>query len=123
MREKSLNNISYYSAYSLIIYFAALGILNFIFPEKITKILKLETYISLSSSFLFLSGFLIFQIYRISKFLFLKLIDTFIIILFITSMIYPIFCVLGFLIFNLNYLFFILINFLLISCLLYDKNK
>jgi hypothetical protein len=123
MKDKSLNNISYYSAYSLIIYFELLGIFNLIFPAKITQVLNLQTSVEISWLYLILGGLLISQIYRISKSLFLKLIDTFIIILFVLSVIYPIFCVLGLLIFNLSYLFFMLIHFLLILHLLYDKNK
>ena len=123
MKDKSLNNISYYSVYSLIIYFEVLGIFSLIFPAIIPQVLNLQTFVEISWLYLILGGLLISQIYRISKSLFLKLIDTFIIILFVLSVIYPIFCVLGLLIFNLYFLFFMLIHFLLILHLLYDKNK
>lgn len=75
------------------------------------------------SAFLIGSAFLIFQIYNIDKEYFKRLIDTFIVLAFTLSMIYPTFCVLGVFIFSSSYIYFIIIHFLIIGALLYDKNK
>ena len=123
MSRKSLNNISLYSAYSVIIYCFISGFIDLFFAEKINEFLNLKSFDSSRYLFFLTGGLLIFQIYRTSKLLFIELIDTFIILLFILSITYPLFCVFDLLIFNLNYLFFLAIHFLLILHLLYDKNR
>jgi hypothetical protein len=123
MSGKSLNNISLYSSYFLVIYCFISGFIDLFFAEKISEFLNLNSFDSSRYLFFFTGGLLIFQIYRTSKLLFIELIDTFIIMLFILSILYPLFCVFDLFIFNLNYLFFLAIHFLLISHLLYDKNR
>ena len=75
------------------------------------------------STFLIGSAFLIFQIYNIDKEFFKRLIDTFIVMAFTLTMVYPIFCVLGVFIFKPVYILFVITHFLIIGALLYDKNK
>ena len=75
------------------------------------------------SAFLIGSAFLIYQIYNIDKQYFKRLIDTFIVMAFTLTMVYPTFCVLGVFIFKPVYILFIIIHFLIIGALLYDKNK
>lgn len=123
MSGKSLNNISLYSPFFLVIYCFISGFIDLFFAEKISEFLNLNSFDSSRYLFFFTGGLLIFQIYRTSKILFIELIDTFIIMLFILSILYPLFCVFDLFIFNLNYLFFLAIHFLLILHLLYDKNR
>lgn len=123
MSGKSLNNISLYSPFFLVIYCFISGFIDLFFAEKISEFLNLNSFDSSRYLFFFTGGLLIFQIYRTSKLLFIELIDTFIIMLFILSILYPLFCVFDLFIFNLNYLFFLAIHFLLILHLLYDKNR
>lgn len=123
MSGKSLNNISLYSPFFLVIYCFISGFIDLFFAEKISEFLNLNSFDSSRYLFFFTGGLLIFQIYRTSKLLFIELIDTFIIMLFILSILYPLFCVFDLLVFNLNYLFFLAIHFLLILHLLYDKNR
>ena len=123
MSGKSLNNISLYSPFFLVIYCFISAFIDLFFAEKISEFLNLNSFDSSRYLFFFTGGLLIFQIYRTSKILFIELIDTFIIMLFILSILYPLFCVFDLLIFNLNYLFFLAIHFLLILHLLYDKNR
>ena len=123
MSGKSLNNISLYSPFFLVIYCFISGFIDLFFAEKISELLNLNSFDSSRYLFFFTGGLLIFQIYRTSKLLFIELIDTFIIMLFILSILYPLFCVFDLFIFNLNYLFFLAIHFLLILHLLYDKNR
>ena len=123
MSKKSLNNKNSYSSYTIIIYCFICGFINFFYSETISEFLNLKSYNSSRYLFFFTGGLLIFHIYFISKFLFIRLIDTFIVMLFILAITYPLFCVFDLLVFNLNYLLVLVIHFLLILHLLYDKNK
>lgn len=123
MSKKSLNNKNFYSSYTIIIYCFIFGFINFFYSETISEFLNLKSYNSLIYLFFFTGGLLILQIYRTSKLLFIELIDTLIVMLFILAITYPLFCVFDLLIFNLNYLLVLAIHFLLILHLLYDKNK
>ena len=123
MKEKSSNKI-YYSAYILTIYLFVIGVFNYFYS---TYFFFMEDFPSANdssrSAFLIGSSFLIFQIYNTDKEYFKRLIDTFIVMAFTLTMVYPTFCVLGVFIFKPVYILFIIIHFLIIGALLYDKNK
>ena len=123
MKERSSNKI-YYSAYIFTIYLFILGVFNYFYS---TYFFFMEDFPSANdsarSAFLIGSSFLIFQIYNIDKEYFKRLIDTFIVMAFTLTMVYPTFCVLGVFIFKPVYILFIIIHFLIIGALLYDKNK
>ena len=123
MKEKSSNNI-YYSVYFLTIYLLLLGVFNYFFS---TYFFFLDEFPnaqdSSRSAFLIGSAFLIYQIYNIDIKYYQRLIDTFVVMEFILTMVYPFFCVLGVFIFNPIYIIFIIIHFLIIISQLYDKNK
>jgi len=123
MKEKFSNKI-YYSVYYLTIYLLLLGFSNYFFS---TYFFFLDEFPnakdSSRSAFLIGSAFLIYQIYNINKKYYQRLIDTFVVMEFILTMVYPFFCVLGVFIFNPFYIIFIVIHFLLIISQLYDKNK
>ena len=123
MKEKSSNKI-YYSAYIFTIYLFVIGVFNYFYS---TYFFFMDDFPSANdssrSAFLIGSAFLIFQIYNIDKEFYKRLIDTFIVMAFTLTMVYPTFCVLGVFIFNPVYILFIIIHFLIIGALLYDKNK
>ena len=123
MKEKSSNKI-YYSVYYLTIYLLLLGLSNYFFS---TYFFFLDEFPnaqdSSRSAFLIGSAFLIYQIYNIDIQYYQRLIDTFVVMEFILTMVYPFFCVLGVFIFNPIYIIFIIIHFLIIISQLYDKNK
>ena len=123
MREESSSKI-YYSVYLFTSYLFLIGISNYFYS---TYFFFLEEFPSAQdsarSAFLIGSAFLIFQIYNIDKKYYQRLIDTFVVMAFTLTMVYPTFCVLGIFIFQPVYLLFILIHFLIIGTLLYDKNK
>ena len=123
MKEKSSNKI-YYSVYIFTIYLFILGVFNYFFS---TYFFFLDDFPNAQdsprSAFLIGSAFLIYQIYNIDKKYYKRLIDTFIVMAFILTMVYPTFCVLGVFIFKPVYILFIIIHFLIIAALLYDKNK
>ena len=123
MKEKSSNKI-YYSVYIFTIYLFILGVFNYFFS---TYFFFLDDFPNAQdsprSAFLIGSAFLIYQIYNIDKKYYKRLIDTFIVMAFILTMVYPTFCVLGLFIFKPIYILFIILHFLIIAALLYDKNK
>ena len=123
MKQKSSNK-RYYSAYIFTIYLFIIGVFNYFYS---TYFFFMDDFPSANdssrSAFLIGSSFLIFQIYNIDKEYFQRLIDTFIVMAFTLTMVYPTFCVLGVFIFKPVYILFILIHFLIIGVLLYDKNK
>ena len=123
MKEKSSNKI-YYSVYIFTIYLFILGVFNYFFS---TYFFFLDDFPNAQdsprSAFLIGSAFLIYQIYNIDKKYYQRLIDTFIVMAFILTMVYPTFCVLGLFIFKPIYILFIILHFLIIAALLYDKNK
>ena len=123
MKEKSSNKI-YYSVYYLTIYLLLLGLSNYFFS---TYFFFLDEFPNAQdsprSAFLIGAAFLIYQIYNIDKKYYQRLIDTFVVMEFILTMVYPFFCVLGVFIFNPIYIIFIVIHFLIIISQLYDKNK
>ena len=123
MKEKSSNK-RYYSVYIFTIYLFVIGVFNYFYS---TYFFFMEDFPSANdssrSAFLIGSAFLIFQIYNIDKEYFKRLIDTFIVMAFTLTMVYPTFCVLGVFIFKPVYILFIIVHFLIIGALLYDKNK
>ena len=123
MKQKSSNK-RYYSAYIFTIYLFIIGVFNYFYS---TYFFFMEDFPSANdssrSAFLIGSSFLIFQIYNTDIEYFKRLIDTFIVMAFTLTMVYPTFCVLGVFIFNPVYILFIIIHFLIIGALLYDKNK
>ena len=123
MKEKSSSKI-YYSVYYLTIYLLLLGLSNYFFS---TYFFFLDEFPNAQdsprSAFLIGAAFLIYQIYNIDKKYYQRLIDTFLVMEFILTMVYPFFCVLCVFIFNPTYIIFIVIHFLIIISQLYDKNK
>ena len=123
MKEESSDKI-YYSVYVLTIYLFLLGIFNYFYS---TYFFFLNDFPagqdSSRSAFLIGASFLIYQIYNISKEYYIRLIDTFIVMEFTLTMVYPTFCVLGIFIFQPVYLIFVFLHFTIISFHLYDKNK
>ena len=123
MKEKSSNK-KYYSVYFLTIYLLLLGLSNYFFS---TYFFFLDDFPNAQdsprSAFLIGAAFLIYQIYNIDIKYYQRLIDTFVVMEFILTMVYPFFCVLGVFIFNPIYIIFIVIHFLIIISQLYDKNK
>ena len=123
MKEKSSSKI-YYSVYFLTIYLLLLGLSNYFFSTYFFFLDEFPTARDSSrSAFLIGSAFLIYQIYNIDKKYYQRLIDTFVVMEFILTMVYPFFCVLGVFIFKPIYIGFIIIHFLIIISQLYDKNK
>ena len=123
MKEKSSNKI-YYSVYIFTIYLFILGVFNYFFSTYFFFLDEFpNAHDSTRSAFLIGSAFLIYQIYNIDKKYYQRLIDTFIVMAFILTMVYPTFCVLGLFIFKPIYILFIILHFLIIAALLYDKNK
>ena len=123
MKEKSLNKI-YFSVYFLTIYLLLLGFSNYFFSTYFFFLDEFPTAQDSSrSAFLIGSAFLIYQIYNIDKKYYQRLIDTFVVMAFTLTMVYPTFCVLGIFIFNPIYILFVMIHFIIIGFLLYDKNK
>lgn len=123
MKEKSSDK-RYYSVYIFTSYLFLIGISNYFYS---TYFFFLEEFPSAQdsarSAFLIGSAFLIFQIYNIDKKYYQRLIDTFVVMSFTLTMVYPTFCMLGVFIFKPIYILFIIIHFLIIKALLYDKNK
>ena len=123
MKEKSSNK-RFYSVYIFTIYLFIIGVFNYFYS---TYFFFMEDFPSANdssrSAFLIGSAFLIYQIYNINKKYYQRLIDTFIVMAFTLTMVYPTFCVLGVFIFKPIYILFIIIHFLIIGVLLYDKNK
>ena len=124
MKENYLENKVLYSAYILSSYLLILGIFNYFYSSYFFFLDEIpNAQDSARSAFLIGSAFLIFQIYNIDKEFYKRLIDTFIVMAFTLTMVYPTFCVLGVFIFKPVYILFIIIHFLIIGSLLYDKNK
>ena len=123
MKEKSSNK-RYYSAFIFTIYLFIIGVFNYFYSTYFFFMSDFPSANDSSrSAFLIGSAFLIFQIYNIDKEFFKRLIDTFIVLAFTLTMVYPTFCVLGVFIFQPVYILFIIVHFLIIGALLYDKNK
>ena len=124
MKENYLVGKIFYSAYFLSIYLFVIGVFNYI---DSTYFYFLDEFPnaqdSSRSAFLIGGSFLIFQIYNTSKELYQRLIDSIIVMILILTMVYPTFCVLEVFIFQPMYFLFVLLHFLIVISLLYDKNK
>ena len=124
MKENYLENKVLYSAYILSSYLLILGIFNYFYSSYFFFLDEFpNAQDSARSAFLIGAAFLIFQIYNTSKELYQRLIDTFIVLQFTLTMVYPVFCVLKVFIFKPFYLIFVFIHFCIICLQLYDKNK
>ena len=124
MKENYLGGKFFYSAYFLSIYLFVIGVFNYI---DSTYFYFLDEFPnaqdSSRSAFLIGGSFLIFQIYNTSKELYQRLIDSIIVMILILTMVYPAFCLLEVFIFQPMYFLFVLLHFLIVISLLYDKNK
>tara|TARA_B100001758_G_scaffold126661_1_gene108948 strand:- start:374 stop:748 length:375 start_codon:yes stop_codon:yes gene_type:complete len=124
MKEDYLESKVFYSAYFLPIYLFVIGVFNYFYS---TYFFFLDEFPnaqdSSRSAFLIGGAFLIFQIYNTSKELYHRLIDSIIVMILTLTMVYPTFCVLEVFIFQPIYLLFVLLHFLILITLLYDKNK
>ena len=124
MKENYLENKVLSSAYILSSYLLILGIFNYFYSSYFFFLDEFpNAQDSARSAFLIGGAFLIFQIYNTSKELYHRLIDTFIVLQFTLTMVYPVFCVLKVFIFEPFYLIFVFIHFCIICLQLYDKNK
>ena len=124
MKENYLEDKVFYSTYFLSIYLFAIGVFNYLYSTYF-YFLDEFPYAQDSSRSAFLIGgsFIIFQIYNTSKELYQRLIDSIIVMVLILTMVYPTFCVLEVFIFQPIYFLFVLLHFLIVISLLYDKNK
>ena len=124
MKENYLEGKVFYSAYFLSIYLFLIGVFNYFYS---TYFFFLDEFPyaqdSSRSAFLIGGSFIIFQIYNTSKELYHRLIDSIIVMILTLTMVYPTFCVLEVFIFEPIYFLFVLLHFLIVISLLYDKNK
>ena len=124
MKEEFLENKRLYSPYILCSYLLLLGVVNYFYS---TYFFFLDDFPSAQdsarSAFLIGGAFFIFQIYNTSTVLYQRLIDTFVVILLILTLVYPTMCLIGIFIFSTSYLYFVFINLTIIYIILNDKNK
>ena len=124
MKEKFSENKRLYSPYVLCGYTLILGIINYF---NSTYFFFLEDFPNAQdnarSAFLIGGSFFIFQIYNHSTILYQRLIDTFVIIALILTLVYPTMCVIGIFIFSPSYLYLLFMNLTIIYIVLNDKNK
>ena len=124
MKEKFSENKRLYSPYVLCGYTLILGIINYF---NSTYFFFLEDFPNAQdnarSAFLIGGSFFIFQIYNHSTILYQRLIDTFVIIVLILTLVYPTMCVIGVFIFSPAYLYLLFLNLIIIYIVLNDKNK
>ena len=124
MKEDFLENKRLYSPYILCVYMLSVGLINYFNPSYLIVFEDFPNAQDDSRSVFMIAGaFFIFQIYNHSTILYQRLIDTFVVILLILTMVYPTMCVLGIFIFSPSYLYFVFINLTLIYIVLNDKNK
>ena len=124
MREESLKNKRLYSPYILCSYLLLLGVINYIYSTYFFFLDDFPTaQDSARSAFLIGGAFFIFQIYNISTVLYQRLIDTFVVIALILTLVYPTMCLIGVFIFSPSYLYLLFMNLTIIYIVLNDKNK
>ena len=124
MKEDFLENKRLYSPYILCGYMLAVGVINYFYSTYFFFFQDFpNAQDNARSAFLIGGAFFIFQIYNHSTILYQRLIDTFVVILLILTLVYPTMCVIGIFIFNPSYLYFVFINLTLIYIVLNDKNK
>ena len=124
MKEEFSENKRLYSPYILCVYMLSVGLINYFYPSYL---IVFEDFPNAQddarSAFLIGGAFFIFQIYNHSTVLYQRLIDTFVVILLILTLVYPTMCLIGVFIFSTSYLYFVFINLTIIYIILNDKNK
>ena len=124
MKEEFSENKRLYSPYVLCSYTLVLGVINYF---NSTYFFFLQDFPNAQdnarSAFLIGGAFFIFQIYNHSTLLYQRLIDTFVVIALILTLVYPTMCVIGIFIFSPSYLYLVFLNLTLIYIVLNDKNK
>ena len=124
MKEEFSENKRLYSPYVLCGYTLVLGVINYF---NSTYFFFLQDFPNAQdntrSAFLISGAFFIFQIYNHSTILYQRLIDTFVIIVLILTLVYPTMCVIGIFIFSPSYLYLLFMNLTIIYIVLNDKNK
>ena len=124
MKEEFSENKRLYSPYILCSYTFALGVINYFYS---TYFFFLQDFPyaqdDARSAFLISGAFLVFQIYNHSTILYQRLIDTFVVIVLILTLVYPTMCVIGVFIFSPSYLYFVFLNLIIIYIVVNDKNK
>ncbi len=124
MKEEFSENKRLYSPYVLCGYTLVLGVINYF---NSTYFFFLQDFPNAQdnsrSAFLIGGAFFIFQIYNHSTILYQRLIDTFVVIALILTLVYPTMCVIGVFIFSPAYLYLLFMNLTIIYIVLNDKNK
>ena len=124
MKEEFSENKRLYSPYILCVYMLSVGLINYFNPSYLIVFEDFpNTQDDGRSVFLISGAFFIFQIYNHSIILYQRLIDTFVVILLILTLVYPTMCLIGVFIFSTSYLYFVFLNLTLIYLILRDKNK
>ena len=124
MKEEFLENKRLYSPYILCVYMLSVGLINYFIPSYLIVFNDFpNAQDDARSAFLIGGAFFIFQIYNTSTVLYQRLIDTFVVILLILTLVYPTMCLTGVFIFSESYLYFVFINLTIIYIILNDKNK
>ena len=124
MKEEFSENKRLYSPYVLCSYTLVLGVINYF---NSTYFFFLQDFPNAQdnarSAFLIGGAFFIFQIYNHSTILYQRLIDTFVVIALILTLVYPTMCLIGVFIFSPSYLYLLFMNLTIIYIVLNDKNK
>jgi len=124
MKEEFSENKRLYSPYVLCGYTLLLGVINYF---NSTYFFFFQVFPNAQdnsrSAFLIGGAFFIFQIYNHSTILYQRLIDTFVVIALILTLVYPTMCVIGIFIFSPSYLYLLFMNLTIIYIVLNDKNK
>ena len=124
MKEEFSENKRLYSPYILCVYMLSVGLINYFYPSYLIVFEDFPNAQDDGRSVFLISGaFFIFQIYNHSTVLYQRLIDTFVVILLILTLVYPTMCLIGVFIFSTSYLYFVFLNLTLIYLILRDKNK
>ena len=124
MKEEFSENKRLYSPYILCVYMLSVGLINYFYPSYLIVFEDFPNAQDDGRSVFLISGaFFIFQIYNHSIILYQRLIDTFVVILLILTLVYPTMCLIGVFIFSTSYLYFVFINLTIIYIILNDKNK
>ena len=124
MKEEFSENKRLYSPYILCVYMLSVGLINYFNPSYLIVFEDFPNAQDDGRSVFLISGaFFIFQIYNHSIILYQRLIDTFVVILLILTLVYPTMCLIGVFIFSTSYLYFVFLNLTLIYLILRDKNK
>ena len=124
MKEEFSENKRLYSPYFLCGYMLALGVVNYFYATYFFFFQDFPyAQNNARSAFLISGAFFVFQIYNHSTILYQRLIDTFVIIILILTLVYPTMCLIGVFIFSTAYLYLLFMNLIIIYIVLNDKNK